>query len=125
MPWDDWMPSTRGELRSLWSYVLDQTDHITMIGERVMAQVDDVAARLAAATDELARDLETLRQEVAGLDESVAAKFEPLVSRLEAMGADPQDPVPAPEPPVNPGVPEDGTEDIVNPTPGASDNPNG
>lgn len=109
---------------SLWSYVLDQTEHITRIGEITMARMDDLAARLNEATNELASDLQALRDQVAQLDEGLAAQFEPMVARLEAMGADPADPVPAPEPPVNPGVPE-GETDVVNPTPGAVDNPNG
>lgn len=78
---------------SLWSYVLDQTDEIATLGER-MAATDDLVARLDAATNELASDLSALRDEVANLDAGVAAKFEPLVSRLEALGADPSNPVP-------------------------------
>lgn len=109
---------------SLWSYVLDQTEHITMLGVRVTA-TDDLAARLNAATNELASDLQALRDEVAGLDAGVAAKFEPLVSRLEAMGADPADPVPDVPPLPEPPAPQDGSTDTVNPTPGAADNPNG
>jgi len=119
-----WLPATRGQVESLWSYVLDQTEHITMIGERTMARVDELRERLASATDELARDLEDLRGRLATQDEALAAELEPMVARLEAMGADPADPVPAaPEAPANPGVPEGGT-DVVNPTPGAADNPN-
>jgi hypothetical protein len=101
MSWTDWLPATRGDLKNLWSYALDQTDHITKLGER-MAATDDLVARLDTATNELASDLAALRDEVANLDAGVAAKFEPLVNRLEALGADPADPVPAPEP--NPGA---------------------
>jgi hypothetical protein len=61
---------------------------------RLMAATDDLAARLDSATNELANDLAALRDEVANLDAGVAAKFEPLVSRLEAMGADPNNPLP-------------------------------
>jgi hypothetical protein len=82
---------------SLWSYVLDQTEMITMLGVRVTA-TDDLAARLDVATNELASDLAALRDEVAGLDAGIAAKFEPLVSRLELMGSDPADPIPDVEP---------------------------
>lgn len=131
---DDYLPVSRGEfnrrLKSLWDYALSQTEHITKIGETAMARVDEVVARLGAATDEIARDLDALRQEVAGLDESVAAKFEPLVARLEDMGKDPQNPVP--DAPVGgdagtgtdapAGGAGDGTE-VVNPTPDAADNP--
>jgi hypothetical protein len=138
MSWTDLLPVTQRQLQNLWSYVLDQTEHITKIGEVTMARVDEVVARLGAATDEIARDLDALRQEVAGLDESVAAKFEPLVSRLEQMGQDPQNPVPdAPadggstgggagtgtDVPAGGATPADGT-DVVNPTPDAQDNPN-
>lgn len=132
MSWTDYLPVTRGEferrLKSLWDYVLSQTEHITEIGENTMARVDEVVARLGAATDEIARDLDALRQEVAGLDESVAAKFEPLVSRLEQMGQDPQNPVPDAPADGDAGTGSDapagdGT-DVVNPTPGAEDNPN-
>lgn len=133
--WRDWLPATQGDVRSLWSYVLGQTEHITRIGEITMARVDELRARLAAATDELARDLDDLRGRLAQQDESLARELEPMVARLEQMGQDPQNPVP--DPPVNPGVPEGETDadtetggvggggtDVVNPTPGAEDNPN-
>jgi hypothetical protein len=125
--WDDWLPASRGELKNLWSYVLDQTDHITRIGEITMARVDELRARLAAATDELARDLEDLRGRLAQQDEALAAELEPMVARLEQMGQDPENPVPdAPADGGNDGsagTPGGGTE-VVNPTPGAEDNPN-
>lgn len=127
MSWRDWLPATQGDVRSLWSYVLDQTDHITRIGEITMARVDELRARLAAATDELARDLEDLRGRLAQQDEALATELEPMVARLEAMGKDPQNPVPdAPVDGENDGSvgnPGGGT-DVVNPTPGAEDNPN-
>lgn len=71
--------------------------------ENKMAATDDMIARLNTATDEIARDLSDLRDQVAGLDPAIAAKFEPLVARLEAMGQDPTnplstDPTPAPGP---------------------------
>jgi hypothetical protein len=131
----DWLPATKGDLKNLWSYVLDQTEHVTRIGEQTMARVDELRTRLNAATDELARDLDDLRGRLARQDEALAAELEPMVARLESMGQDPKNPVPdapAPTPapaggdadtgtggPVGPGV---GT-DVVNPTPGAEDNP--
>jgi phage repressor protein C with HTH and peptisase S24 domain len=129
MTWiDDYLPVSRGELnrrlKSLWDYALSQTEHITKIGETAMARVDEVVARLGAATDEIARDLDALRQEVAGLDESVAAKFEPLVNRLEQMGQDPQNPVPDAPVDGDAGAGTDGEgPEVVNPTPDAQDNP--
>jgi hypothetical protein len=69
-----------------------------------MSAVDDMVARFGAATDEIAADLQALRDEIAGDDAAVAAKFEPLVSRLEALGQDPANPVPeapADQPPVD------------------------
>jgi hypothetical protein len=131
MTWDDWLPATRADLKrdtkSLWDYVLSQTEHITRIGEITMARVDELRARLAAATDELARDLEDLRGRLAQQDESLAAELEPMVARLEQMGQDPSNPVPdAPAAGGSDGsdvTPGGGTE-VVNPTPGADDNPN-
>lgn len=70
---------------------------------KTMATIDELVVRLGAATDEIASDLDTLRAEVANLDPAVAAKFEPLVARLEALGADPTNPVPD-QPPAEPVV---------------------
>jgi hypothetical protein len=94
MSWDYWLPATRGDLQNLWSYVMDQTEYITRIGEATMARVDELRARLAAATDEIARDLEDLRGRLAQQDEALAAELEPMVARLEQMGQDPENPVP-------------------------------
>jgi hypothetical protein len=126
MTWwmDDYLPVSRGELdrrlQSLWSYVVDQTEHITEIGERTMARVDELRDRLAAATDELARDLDDLRGRLAEQDAALAAELEPMVSRLEAMGADPNNPVPSAPGDAGPGA---GGGEVINPTPGAVDNP--
>jgi hypothetical protein len=39
MTWRDLLPVTRGEMKrrmdELWRYTLEQTDHVTAIGERV------------------------------------------------------------------------------------------
>lgn len=59
-----------------------------------MSRVDDVIDDLNTATDEIANDLEALRAQVSGLDATTAEKFTPLVERLRALGADPQNPVP-------------------------------
>lgn len=61
-----------------------------------MSRVDDVIADLNTATDEIANDLDALRQQVSGLDAVTAEKFQPLVDRLRALGADPENPVPDP-----------------------------
>jgi hypothetical protein len=134
MSWTDWLPVTRGDLKNLWSYVMDQTEHITRIGEITMARVDELRARLAAATDELARDLEDLRGRLAQQDEALAAELEPMVARLEQMGTDPSNPVPDAPADGGTGQPAGdagtgtggavGGGDVVNPTPGAADNPN-
>lgn len=60
----------------------------------MMAQSDELVARFDAALNELADDLRSLRDEVAGSDDAVSAKFAPLIERAEALGADPADPVP-------------------------------
>jgi hypothetical protein len=59
-----------------------------------MSAVDDVIADINTATDEIANDLEALRSQVSGLDAVTAEKFGPIVERLRALGADPENPVP-------------------------------
>lgn len=136
MTWDDWLPATRRDLRNLWSYVLDQTDHVTKIGEVTMARVQELAARLNEATNEIARDLEDLRSRLAQQDEALAAELEPMVTRLEQMGQDPQNPVPDAPADGGSGQPADGSgtgtgreggvgldgTDVVNPTPNPDEN---
>lgn len=87
-----------------------QLDHL-QLRSSLMASVDELRERLAAATDELARDLDDLRGRLASQDEALAAELEPMVARLEAMGADPQNPVP--DAPVDGGAgqPVDGGTD--------------
>ena len=63
--------------------------------EHHMSQVDDAVAELNAATNDVADDLERLRTEVTGLDSATADKLTPLVERLRALAADPENPVPA------------------------------
>lgn len=75
--------------------------------EDIQAAVDDLSTQLDEATNEVAKDLQALRDELAsgvegGLtaDEATAlqarldAKFGPVVARLQALGADPANPVP-------------------------------
>jgi uncharacterized coiled-coil protein SlyX len=62
--------------------------------EQQMSAVDDIIADLNTATDEIANDLDALREQVSGLDAVTAEKFQPLVDRLRALGQDPQNPVP-------------------------------
>jgi uncharacterized coiled-coil protein SlyX len=64
--------------------------------EQSMSRVDDVITDLNTATDEIANDLDALREQVSGLDAVTAEKFQPLVDRLRALGADPENPVPDP-----------------------------
>ena len=59
-----------------------------------MSRVDDVIRDLNTATDEIASDLEALRAQVSNVDAVTADKFTPIVERLRALGADPENPVP-------------------------------
>lgn len=92
------------------------TDHPSELRELrlEMASTKDVVARLAAATDELANDLTTLRGKIAAQDSDLAAELDPIVSRLEAMGQDPQNPVPA-DPSSGGDVPADNSGGEVSP----------
>lgn len=99
MSWWPWPSkhSVRRRFQELWDYATEQTEATSralLEMRESMATTDELVARLGAATDEIASDLQALRDEVAGLDGAVAAKFEPLISRLESMGQDPENPVP-------------------------------
>ena len=98
----NWWPVTHGELRrrlqELWDYVLEQENAVSTLGEKLSA-VSDMVAALDAATNEVASDLAALRDQVANLDPAVAAQFQPILDRLTALGADPQNPVPPVEEP--------------------------
>lgn len=59
-----------------------------------MTAVDDIISQLDDATNEIASDLAALRDEVAAGDTGTAAKFQPLLDRLTALGQDPANPVP-------------------------------
>lgn len=89
------MASLLDMLQSLNIIALNQ--RITRL-EKHMATTDEIVTRLNDATSRIAAKLQALVDEVAGGDAAIAAKFEPVVTELEAMGADPADPVPAPAP---------------------------
>jgi acetylornithine deacetylase/succinyl-diaminopimelate desuccinylase-like protein len=73
----------------------------TITKERLMAvsaQVQAFSDRVNAATNEIASDLKTLRDKIAAgstLSAEDQALLDSAASRLEAMGVDPEDPVPA------------------------------
>lgn len=74
--------------------------HLQALGARLMNASDQIAAfaaRLDAATTEIAKDLKELRDKVAAgsaLTPEDAAKLDALAARLERMGQDPGNPVP-------------------------------
>ena len=112
--WRDWLPATQGDLKYLWSFVLDQTEHITRIGEG-MAKNKQALAELDAQIDEL-------EAYVLSDDETDAAEVQSRVARLKSVRAQATGDAPADG--GNDGsvdTPGGGT-DVVNPTPGAEDN---
>jgi len=63
-----------------------------------MTAFDNLVERLNTATNEVAADLAQLKADLASNDLSssdAAARLEPLVSRLEEMGKDPDNPDPS------------------------------
>lgn len=94
------------------AFLAPWTDHPSELKELrlIVASTQDVVARLNAATDEIASDLSDLRAKLADQDSALAAELDPIVSRLESMGADPSDPVPAPDPAPADPAPSDGGE---------------
>jgi hypothetical protein len=72
--------------------VLQRLDRL----EQRMSAVDDIIAALNAATNVLAEKLAALQAEVAAGGDPVAtaARFQPILDELTALGADPANPVP-------------------------------
>lgn len=62
--------------------------------EKMMAAFADELAVLDAATNDIAAELETLRDQIAANDSSAAAALDPLVQRLRALASNPDNPVP-------------------------------
>lgn len=91
----DWIQNR--VLGSILRTLDDHENRITTTEEK-MASTDEVIARLNTATTRIAARLQALVEQVAGNDTATAAKFEPLIAELEAMGTDPVDPVPDPGP---------------------------
>jgi len=98
------------------------------IKEMIMASADALVAAFNDATNEVASDLQTLKDQLAAViaDQDVAvqnalnaelAKFDEPLQRLQDLGADPTDPVPGTEVPDQtlPGE-EVPPPDVVNPT---------
>lgn len=79
--------------------------------EAHMAKTDQALADLDAATDEIAAELENLRDDVAQYDADLAAKLGAKVERLKGLAKDPANP-----------VPDAGTEPVVE-NPGAGEVP--
>lgn len=85
--------------------------HIKQKLKKIMAKqetFDALIVRLNAATNEIAADLQKLRDEIVALpkdtvsDESLAT-LDTNITALEAMGVDPVDPIPV-DPPVDPNA---------------------
>lgn len=72
------------------SKILNRLDRL----EQSMSQVDDALADLNNATNDVAEDLERLRDEVAAFDAGTAEKIQPIVERLRSLAVDPENPVP-------------------------------
>ena len=119
-----WMPKrdVAKHLRALWGFVLAQVEVDTQafehIKELIMANAEDYAARIDAATSELSSDLQEVKDAlaaaVADKDEAVKAaveaelgKLDGPIAALEALGKqdDPANPVPVEDTPAEPEVP--------------------
>lgn len=59
-----------------------------------MASFADELAALDAATNDIAAELESLRDQIASSDAGAAAQLDPLVQRLRSLASNPDNPVP-------------------------------
>jgi prefoldin subunit 5 len=77
-----------------WHRALQRLNHLINRLEITVTAVDDAVQQLNEATDEIARDLEALREEIQAGDTAAAEKLTPIIGRLQALGQDPANPVP-------------------------------
>lgn len=72
--------------------------------ERILAAI----AELDSATNEVASDLQALRDQLAeeGVSNETLDTLDEKIARLKVLGQDPENPVPVEEPPVEPTPPE-------------------
>jgi hypothetical protein len=73
--------------------LLPQTQTMINIGVR-MAQVDAALVELDEATNEVARELDELANQIEAADANVAGEIRTRATRLRALAADPENPVP-------------------------------
>ncbi len=121
MSWiDDLLASSRlaaRQTRIERAVLHDIPNRLTHLERLLMATADDLAARIDNATNEVAADLADVRnalaEAVANADAATQAavnaelaKLADPIARLEALGADPSDPVPSPEPTPEPAPQE-------------------
>lgn len=102
----DWMVAPWTTLSDIQAQICRLQLQVLDIKGMVMATAEEFAARLDNATNELASDLQAVRDDLAAaladvdaekqaaVDEALA-KLDGPISRLEALGADPADPVPS------------------------------
>lgn len=101
--------------RALWNTLVD-------LKEYVMSAAENYVARLNAATDDIAGDLRTIRDQLANVQaasesekaaavDAALAQFEGPIARLESLGRDESNPVP--EQPSEPSPVEPGPEDAA------------
>jgi hypothetical protein len=84
---------------SVWQQVLRQWLGITQLEER-MSATENAIADLNAATNEVAAELDELRNQLASTDQATADQLGQVAARLRGLAADPENPVP--DPPADP-----------------------
>lgn len=101
------------DVATLKVVALEQTTRLNRMKELIMATAEDLAARIDAATNEVASDLQAVKDELAAAlatsdaDKQAAvdaalAKLDAPIARLESLGADNANPVPpVDQPPVD------------------------
>jgi predicted nucleic acid-binding Zn-ribbon protein len=103
---------------------LAQENH--QLKENLMATAEEFAQRLDVATNEIAADLQSLRDQLQAVRDQIPAaqqaavdtalaQLDAPIARLEALGQDPQNPVPEPAPEPAPGEPAPAVDENGNP----------
>jgi hypothetical protein len=116
-PWT-YLSSIQVDLATIRLAALEIPTRFNRLERLLMATAEDLAARIDSATNEVASDLKAVRDELAAVSaaaetdkqaavDAALAKLDAPIARLEALGADPSDPIPTPEPTPEPAPPAD------------------
>jgi hypothetical protein len=122
---------TERRFDDLWSYVMDQTEEITKMGERMTSAENEAYARAAEVVGLIKAEFASLREQLDSSAEALSADAQADADRLNGLMDElasvlpaevPEVPTPEPGQPAElpaEDAPADGGTEVVNQTPGS------